>query len=296
MTTGAGDSAAGREEPFEAPPPRLRAAAGGTMPASAAAGPELVVDLGAYEGPVDVLLSLAREQKVDLTRISILRLADQYLAFIAEARRLRLELAADYLVMAAWLAYLKSRLLLPEPQPEDEPTAAELAAALALRLQRLEAMQQAGQRLMARPQLGREIFARGAPEGLRSVTRVIWDVSLYDLLKAYGEGRNRTAAPVLEIRAQELYSMEDALRRLGTMIAGVRDWRSLLSFLPANLRGGGGLLERSAIAATFAASLELVRDGRLQLRQDAMFGPIFVRGAPDAPPSSAAAEGEGREA
>lgn len=287
MANGTGVSAAEGEEPFEAPHPPPRAGAAG--PAPAPAGPELVVDLGAYEGPVDVLLSLAREQKVDLTKISILRLADQYLAFVAEARRLRLELAADYLVMAAWLAYLKSRLLLPEPQPEDEPTAAELAAALALRLQRLEAMQQAGQRLMARPQLGREVFARGAPEGLRSVTRVIWDVSLYDLLKAYGEGRNRTAAPVLEIRAQELYSMEDALRRLGTMIGGVRDWRSLLSFLPSELRGGG-LLERSAIAATFAASLELVRDGRLQLRQDTMFGPIFVRGAPDAPAPTA--EGE----
>jgi segregation and condensation protein A len=298
MAVSAGGPAAEGEEPFEAPPPPPRASSGSgsVQPGAPAAGSELVVDLGAYEGPVDVLLSLAREQKVDLTKISILRLADQYLAFIAKARRLRLELAADYLVMAAWLAYLKSRLLLPEPQPEDEPTAAELAAALALRLQRLEAMQQAGQRLMARPQMGREVFARGAPEGLRSITRVIWDVSLYDLLKAYGEGRNRTAAPVLEIRAQELYSMEDALRRLGTMIAGVRDWRSLLSFLPSELRnGGGGLLERSAIAATFAASLELVRDGRLQLRQDTMFGPIFVRGAPDAPapPSATADDGRG---
>jgi segregation and condensation protein A len=250
------------EEPFEQPqqaPPPV----------------ELVVDLGAYEGPIDVLLALAREQKVDLTKISILQLADQYLAFIAAARQLHLEIAADYLVMAAWLAYLKSRLLLPEPQPDDEPSGAELAARLARQLQRLEAMQQAGIRLMARPQLGRDTVGRGAPEGLRVVAKVKWDVGLYELLKAYGEGRARTAGAVLEIRAAELYSMEEALERLAVLVGKVPDWRTLASFLPEGL--AGGILERSAVAATFAASLELVRSGRLQLRQDIAFGPIYVR-------------------
>src|SRR6516225_897828 len=145
---------------------------------------QLVLDLDGYEGPIDLLLALAREQKVDLAKISILALADQYLDFIARRRQLRLEIAADYLVMAAWLAYLKSRLLLPEPAPADEPSCADLAAALTHQLQRLEAMQQAGARLMARPQLGRDVFARGAPEGLPRVLRPIYDATLYDLLKA----------------------------------------------------------------------------------------------------------------
>ena len=145
---------------------------------------ELVVDLEGYEGPIDVLLALAREQKVDVTKISILRLADQYLAFISAARQLRLELAADYLVMAAWLAYLKSRLLLPQAPGPDEPTGEELAAALTHQLQRLEAMQQAGARLLARPQLGRDVFARGAPEGLPRVLVPVYDLALYELLKA----------------------------------------------------------------------------------------------------------------
>ena len=168
------------EEPFETPR------------GDVAAPSELVVDLDGYEGPIDVLLSLARDQKVDLTKISILQLADQYLAFISAARQMRLEIAADYLVMAAWLAYLKSRLLLPEPQPEDEPSGAELAAALAFQLQRLEAMQQAGVRLMAGPLLGRDVFPRGAPEGLPLVSRFAYDATLYDLLKAYGDSRRRT--------------------------------------------------------------------------------------------------------
>jgi segregation and condensation protein A len=241
---------------------------------------ELVVDLEGYEGPIDMLLQLAREQKVDLTRISILQLADQYLAFISELRRLRLEIAADYLVMAAWLAYLKSRLLLPEPQPEDEPSGAALAAALTFQLQRLEAMQQAGARLLARPLLGRDVFARGVPEGLPIVSRIAWDATLYDLLKAYGDSRRRLAGgAALEIRAPELYSMDDALERLGKLLGKVPDWRTLASFLPEDLRGG--LVGRSAVASTFAASLELVRDGRLQLRQDVAFGPIFLRSPPD---------------
>lgn len=236
---------------------------------------DLFLDLGAYEGPIDVLLNLAREQKVDLTKISILKLADQYLAFIAEARRLRLEIAADYLVMAAWLAYLKSRLLLPEPPADDEPTGEEMAAALTFQLQRLEAMQQAGVRLMARPQLGRDVFRRGAPEGLPVVSRIVWEVTLYDLLKAYGEQRSRAGAQVLEIRAAELYSMDDALERLAKLVGRLPDWQTLSAFLPENLRSG--LHHRSALASTFAASLELARAGRLQLRQDVAFGPIWVR-------------------
>jgi segregation and condensation protein A len=240
---------------------------------------ELVVDLDGYEGPIDVLLRLAREQKVDLTKISILQLADQYIAFISEARRLSLEIAADYLVMAAWLAYLKSRLLLPAPEPDDEPSAAELAEALAFQLQRLEAMQQAGVRLMARPLLGRDVFGRGAPEGMQLVSRTTWDVTLYDLLKAYGDSRRRAEPAILEIRAAELFSMDDVLARLHRLVGKVPEWRSLMSFLPANLRGG--LIERSAVAATFAASLELARSGRLQLRQDIAFGPIYLRSPPE---------------
>ncbi len=256
-------------EPFElAQPP---------APASA----ELVVDLEGYEGPIDMLLTLAREQKVDLTKISILQLADQYLAFIAAARRLRLEIAADYLVMAAWLAYLKSRLLLPEPAPLDEPSGAELAAALAHQLQRLEAMQQAGARLMARPQLGRDVFARGAPEGLPRVLKPIYQVTLYDLLRAYGDQRQRKEQSVLHIEPPELYSMDDALQRLGRLLGRVPEWRTLMSFLPPSLRGG--LVERSAVAATFAASLELARAGKLQLRQDSAFGPIYIRSLPESP-------------
>lgn len=240
---------------------------------------ELVVDLEGYEGPIDVLLTLAREQKVDLTRISILQLADQYLAFIAAARQLRLEIAADYLVMAAWLAYLKSRLLLPEPQPPDEPSGADLAAALTHQLQRLEAMQQAGARLMARPQLGRDVFPRGAPEGLPRRLIPVYDATLYDLLKAYGEGRQRSETAVLHIEAAELYSMDDALQRLQRLVGRTPDWRTLATFLPPGIVGG--LIQRSAIASTFAASLELVRAGKLQLRQDIAFGPIYVRSPPE---------------
>jgi segregation and condensation protein A len=238
----------------------------------------LVVDLEGYEGPIDILLSLAREQKVDLTKISILALADQYLAFIAAARRLRLEIAADYLVMAAWLAYLKSRLLLPEPPAPDEPSGEELAAALTHQLQRLEAMRAAAARLMARPRLGQDVFQRGAPEGLprRLVPR--YEATLFDLLRAYGQQRQRKENAVMHIAPPELYSMDDALDRLRRILGRAPEWRALLSFLPTGLRPG--LIERSAIAATFAASLELARTGRLQLRQDSIFGPIFLRSPP----------------
>jgi segregation and condensation protein A len=240
---------------------------------------QLLVALDGYEGPIDLLLSLARDQKVDLTKISILQLADQYLAFIAEARRVRIELAADYLVMAAWLAYLKSRMLLPEPEPDaTEPAGADLAAALQFQLQRLEAMREAGGKLMALPRLGREIFARGAPEPVAVERTAIYAVSLYDLLKAYGEHKRREETSTLTIRPLDLYSLEDALQRLGQLLGSLPDWTTLAQFLPQ--APDGSLLGRSALAAHFAASLELVKAGRIELRQEAPFGPIWLRRAP----------------
>ena len=240
-----------------------------------------VVDLDGYDGPIDVLLKLAREQRVDLTRISILALADQYLEFVRRSSRLRLEPAADYLVMAAWLAYLKSKLLLPEPEDEEEPSAAEMAAALRHRLQRLEAMKQAGRKLLTLPRLGQERFARGEPERLKRVTRSRHDATLYDLLRAYGEIRGRARVSVLQMPASDFFSVEQAMNRLRDLLGETPGWRSLAAFLPADLRGG--LVWRSAIAATFAASLELCREGKLRVRQDQSFGPIFV--SPQGPES-----------
>src|ERR1700719_4037481 len=227
--------------------------------------PALVLDLDGYEGPIDLLLALAREQKVDLAKLSILALADQYLAFIAVQRRLRLEIAADYLVMAAWLAYLKSRLLLPGPPAEDDgPSGAELAAALRHRLQLLAAMQRAGGALMARPQLGRELFLRGAPEGLPTIDRPVYELSLYELLTAYAEGHRRRHGQVLTIAPPVFHSLEDALHRLAQLVGQIPEWRD-------------GVSRRSALASTLAASLELARAGRIELRQDRAFGPIYLR-------------------
>jgi segregation and condensation protein A len=235
----------------------------------------LLLDLDGYEGPIDALLAMARDQKVDLRKISILELADQYLAFIARARRLRLELAADYLVMAAWLAYLKSRLLLPEPPSDGEPSGAELAAALAFQLQRLEAMQEAGKRLMALPQFGIDFFARGEPEPARIVDVPVWEVTLFDLLKAYGTHPGRRREGMLRIAPLNLFSMDDALKRIGDMLGQVLDWTVLRNFLPEEL--GTPLQRRAAVAATFAASLELARNGTVELRQEGVFAPIYLR-------------------
>ena len=241
-----------------------------------AARPEqLVLALDGYEGPIDLLLALAREQKVDLGKISILALADQYLAFIAKQRSLSLEIAADYLVMAAWLAYLKSRLLLPQPPQDEEPSGAELAAQLEHRLQLLEAMQIAGGRLMARPKTGHDVFLRGAPEGLSVISVPVYELALYELLRTYGDGRRRTEAAVLTIEPAEFYSMNDALSRLARFVGRVPNWRELASFLPRELRGE--IFCRSALAATFAATLELARSKRIELRQDSAFGPIYLR-------------------
>ncbi|MDJ0951225.1 MAG: ScpA family protein [Alphaproteobacteria bacterium] len=245
---------------WEAPPPRER----------------MVVDLDGYEGPLDVLLELAKAQKVDLAKISILDLAEQYLAFIAELRRLQLEVAADYLVMAAWLAYLKSRMLLPEEETEEEePTGAEMAAALAFQLRRLEAMRESGQRILALPQLRRDVFPRGNPEPFSVVTRIVHQVTLYDLLKAYAQQQGRQKVESLAIEPSNLYSVDEAIKRLREVIGRMPDWQTLSSFLPPGLQPG--LEVRSAIASTFAASLELARSGAAQLRQDAAYGPIYVR-------------------
>lgn len=236
---------------------------------------ELHLDLDGFEGPIDVLLTLARDQKVDLKKISILELADQYLAFIARARRLRLEIAADYLVMAAWLAYLKSRLLLPEPPADGEPSGAELAAALAFQLQRLEAMQKAGRELMGLPQYGRDFFGRGFPEPVQVIEKPVYKLALYDLLKGYGNYPGRRNEGLLQIAPMNLFSMDDALHRIGEMLGQVLDWTTLQAFLPPGLQRG--LPRRAALAATFAASLELARTGCIELRQEGLFGPIFMR-------------------
>jgi segregation and condensation protein A len=235
----------------------------------------LVVDVDGYEGPIDILLTLAREQKVDLKRISILQLADQYLAFVAAARRIRIELAADYLVIAAWLAYLKSRLLLPEPPADDEPSGEELAAALTFQLRRLEAMQTAAVRLMARPRLGREVLTRGQPEPIRIRRRSVYDIKLYDILSAYGRHRAQQETRTLHIAPTELHSVEEAMERLETMIGRLPGWTSLMTFLPKALKAG--LIARSAVAATFVATLELARLGRVKLRQTGHLGPLYLK-------------------
>lgn len=249
-------------------------------------GGSLFLDLDGFEGPIDVLLALARDQKVDLTKISILQLADQYLTFIEQARELRLELAADYLVMAAWLAYLKSRLLLPSTEADGEQlSAAEMAERLAFQLQRLEAMRNLGRQMLERPRLNRDFFGRGAPEPVDVVTTPVYELSLYELLKAYGDFKSRDNITALRIDPSELYSMETALERLRGLVGDLPDWTVLSAFLPKGLRGG--LVTRSALAATFAASLELAKAGKLMLQQSACFAPLYIRGAPpDAQPAS----------
>jgi segregation and condensation protein A len=236
----------------------------------------LVVDVDGFEGPLDLLLALSRSQKVDLRRISILRLAEQYLAFVEAAKRLRIELAADYLVMAAWLAYLKSRLLLPPDPAEAGPSADELAAHLAFQLERLEAMRGAAARLLSRDRLGREVFARGAPEAFRRETKVAHEASLVDLLRAYARIKTRDEFQPLHLARGPVYTMEAALERLRGLIGCALDWTDLAAFLP----GGDWTAaprRRSALAASFAAALELARSGRVEIRQEAPFRPIFLR-------------------
>jgi segregation and condensation protein A len=238
----------------------------------------LVVDVDGYEGPLDLLLALARSQKVDLRRISILRLAEQYLGFVEAAKRLRIELAADYLVMAAWLAYLKSRLLLP-PDPADEgPSGDELAAHLAFQLQRLEAMRDAAARLMARDQLGRDVFARGEEQRVAREVKVTWSASLLDLMRAYARIKTRDDFTPLHLGRGPVYTMEQALERMRGLLGAAIDWVELAAWLPEDWRGAPER-RRSATAASFAAALELVKAGRLRMRQEAAFQPIWLRQA-----------------
>lgn len=246
----------------------------------------MVLNLEGFEGPLDLLLALARTQKVDLLSISILALADQYIDFIKKARELSLELAADYLVMAAWLAYLKSRLLLP-PEPDDEgPTGEEMAAILAFRLKRLEAMRDVAARLFNRDRLGRDVFSRGMPEGVRSITRSEYRLSLYELLKAYSDSRVRDLAPPrMHIRRPHIYSLEDALERLKRLLGNVPDWSVLERFLPDLAGETEGNAVRSAVASTFVAALEMVRRGHAEMQQHDTFAPIYLRarqGEPEA--------------
>lgn len=246
------------------------------MEEATSAANAFVVDLEGFEGPIDVLLQLARDQKVDLVHISILELADQYLGFVAEARRHNLELAADYLVMAAWLAFLKSRLLLPDLTSEEEPSGEEMAAALQYQLRRLQAMQNAGKQLIERPRLGRDFVGRGDPEHFRPREIEILDATLFDLLKAYADQHQRkNALEPMHIEPFEIYTVEDALERLRRLVGRTPDWQNLWAFLPSDLKGA--LLTRSAVASTFSASLEMAKEGKVSIRQTSRFGPIFLR-------------------
>nr|WP_281493972.1 ScpA family protein [Jannaschia sp. S6380] len=236
----------------------------------------MIVDVEGFEGPLDLLLSLARTQKVDLRTISVLHLARQYLTFVERARALRIELAADYLVMAAWLAFLKSRLLLPPDPDEEGPSAEDLAAHLAFQLERLEAMRKAAARLMARDQLGRDIFARGEPQSRERTRKVVWTATLLDLMQAYARTRTRDNFRPFVMDRDGVWTMEEALERLRPILGHVPDWIDLMSFLPEGWRSDPAR-RRSATASTFAATLELAKNGGLEVRQDDMFGPIRVR-------------------
>lgn len=237
----------------------------------------LVVDVDGFEGPLDLLLAMARLQKVDLARISILALAEQYLAFIAEASRLRLELAADYLVMAAWLAYLKSRLLLPRQSKDDaEPSGEDLAQRLAFRLMRLDAMRDAAANLMTRMRLGRDVFARGMPEGMRTVRETTYTARIYDLLKAYADQRSRTVKRVHVVKARTVWSIQDARRRLEELVGeNAGRWMQLDLFLERYLPAPEA--SRTVLASSFGATLEMTREGIVEIRQDAPFAPIYMR-------------------
>lgn len=235
----------------------------------------LTVSFNAWEGPLDLLLSLARTQKVDLREISILALTEQYLDFIDGARELRLELAADYLVMAAWLAYLKSSLLLPR-QEQADPSPEDLALRLQLRLQRLHAMRDAAARLMARDRVGRDVFARRKPEGLRLVKKALWRASLYDLIQSYGQIRARTQPAVHVIAVRPVMTLDEAIQRVGSLVGAALDWTRLESFLPPDLDAPKA---KSALASSFVAALELARQGRLEMQQDGIFAPLYLRAA-----------------
>jgi segregation and condensation protein A len=237
----------------------------------------LIVSIDGFEGPLDVLLALARTQKVDLARISIVALADQYLLFIAEARKLRLELAADYLVMAAWLAFLKSRLLLPkEASADDSPSGDELAARLAFRLKRLEAMRNAAAALMTRKRLGRDVFPRGMPEGVRTIRVRQYTGVIYDLLKAYAEQRRRTVKRVHVVARRTVWSIKEARQRLEAMVGELAgEWMELEKYLEQYRTSPD--VARTAVASSFGAALEMAREGVVEISQAEPFAPIYMR-------------------
>lgn len=242
--------------------------------------PSLVVDVDGYEGPLDLLLDLARRQKVDLHRISILALAEQYLTFVEEARALRLELAADYLVMAAWLAYLKSRLLLPEPPKGEEPSAADLATALALRLRRLETIRAAANKLASRERLGQDVFARGAPEEITVGARPVWEAELYDLLAAYAHQRQKRVQGHISVGHRVVWSLVEAREALQRLVGDAGDWTEFDSYLTQYMAAHGlpaREMRATVRASALSAMLEMVREGVLDLRQDEAFAPIELR-------------------
>lgn len=237
-----------------------------------------IVDVGAWEGPLHLLLALARKKKVDLSEISILALADQYLDFIEHARRTRLDLAAEYLVMAAWLAYLKSRLLLPKPRAdEDAPEPEAMAAALAFRLLRLDAMRAAGAALFAGTIDQRDVFPRGAPEGVRSITSPRYEAELYDLLKAYARRREALAFRSYKPRPQPVYALETARLRLGAVVRGLEGWAEFDALLPGVDEAGEAVTPRSIRASSLLAALEIAKEGHADLRQEGVFEPIWMR-------------------
>ena len=236
----------------------------------------LIVDVDGFEGPLDLLLTLSRTQKVDLRKISVLALAEQYLGFIREAKELRIELAADYLVMAAWLAFLKSRLLLP-PDPEDDgPSGEELAAHLAFQLERLQAMREAAARLMGRDQKGRDFFVRGIPEDVTRIRTVRYTATLLDLMQGYARIRTKDEFRPYTMDRRDVLTMEEALDRMRSLIGFAGDWADLSTFLPEGWETDP-VRRRSATAATFAASLELAKAGKVELRQGESFAPIQIR-------------------
>lgn len=259
---------------FEEDPPR--APADGENAADA-----FLVNLEGYEGPIDVLLGMARDQKVDLAKISILQLARQYLQFIERAHALELDLAAEYLVMAAWLAYLKSRLLLPRDKDDDGPDAQAMAEALQFQLRRLEAMKQSAEKIFQLPQLGQGIYRRGMPEGLRTTYNSIYDLTLYDLLRAYGDIKRRAEGSQYELPTFKLMSMETAMERMTAMLGKLPRngpysvWTTLDSFLPR--RNEDKLYTRSSLASLLTVTLELAKQGKIEVRQDGPFRPVYMR-------------------
>ncbi|WP_337266826.1 segregation and condensation protein A [Oryzifoliimicrobium ureilyticus] len=248
-------------------------------PERASHEPALLIDVAGFEGPLDLLLHLARSQRVDLSRISVLALAEQYLKFVETARKIRIELAADYLVMAAWLAYLKSRLLIPQQSKDDEPSGEEMAASLAFRLKRLEAMRLAAERLINRTRLGRDILPRGAPEHIPDRARSAFEASLYDLLTAYAHLRQRQAVTQVTIARRNVWSLTDARELLTKILGDIPEWTALDQYLLRYLSTPEDRV--TATASAFAASLELVREGKLEIRQDAAFQPIYMRSGPN---------------